>query len=252
MLRSLDKMRGHKLQARDGDIGHVDDFYFDDQSWTIRYLVVDTGPWLFGRKVLISPLAVAEAHWAGEKLPVDLTKEQVKESPEVDLEQPVSRQEEEALHSYYGWNPYWLGLQMPTAFGGAAAVPPAESGLPDDVLEAERQPVRSHLRSADEVIHYDIQARDGKVGHVADFLVEESSWMIRYVVVNTHDWLPHRDVLVATHWIESIDWGAASAFVNLEKEAIKNSPPYDPAAPVEREDEARLHRHYGRSGYWES
>ena len=156
MLRSLDEMRGFSIQATDGEIGHVEDFYFDDMTWTIRYLVVDTGPWLFGREVLVSPVAMGNPDWDDQVLPVDLSREQVKNSPDVDLDQPVSRQHEEAIHAYYGWSYYWLGMQTPGAAASPAATPLAGPPLPAEQVEtpAEGEEGDPRLRSAGEVINY--------------------------------------------------------------------------------------------------
>ena len=245
-------MEAEREQAqarRDGEIGHVEDFFFDDLTWTIPYLVVDTGPWLFGRKVLIAPEAMREPEWSDQMLPVNLRKEQVENSPEVDLEQPVSHQKEEALRAHYGWGLYWPALQTP----GVAATPgalPLTPPLPDAEPEMEEEGENPHLRSADKVINYTIQALDDNVGHVSDFLAEDDSWIIRYLVVNTSDRFSGRDVLISPQWIRRIEWELANVYVGLEKETIKNSPEYNPSRPIDREYEARLYEHYDRPLYW--
>lgn len=244
MLRGLKAMHGFTIHANDGDVGHVEDFYFDDVTWMIRYLVVDTGPWLFGRKVLISPLAIGKPDWDHELLPVDLTKEQVKQSPEVDLEQPVSREKEKELHNYYNWDYYWASLSVP---GTTPIVPPVNYGGAE-VGEGDID--NPNLRSANEVDGYTIAARDGNIGHVSDFLAADDRWLIRYLVVNTGNWLSGRDVLVSPRWIDEISWAEASVHVGMDRDAIEKSPEYDPTEPVKRAYEARLHAHYDRPGYW--
>ncbi|MDX1614941.1 MAG: PRC-barrel domain-containing protein [Candidatus Promineifilaceae bacterium] len=273
MIRSLDDIRGYTIFASDGEIGHVDDFYFDDATWTVRYLVVDTGPWILGRKVLISPQALGKPDWVGRVLPVELTKEQVKNSPEIDLDKPVSRQKQEVLNRYYNWNFDWLSTQTPTAYGGAAAVPPGpisgagapikppapaaeapgQRGTPtqETTVEAEDAIANSHLRSLDEVIDYDIQALDGEIGHVEDLLVEDDSWVIRYLMINTRDWLPGRDVIISPAWIDDISWASASVIVDLSREEIQESPEFDQDKTLDRQYETRLHEHYNRPYYWE-
>ena len=109
MQNSTKDLKGNAIVATDGDIGKVDDFYFDDKSWTIRYLVADTGNWLLGRKVLLSPIAVGKADFSSGRINVKLTKKQVEESPSIDSDKPVSRQHEAYYHDYYGYPYYWSG-----------------------------------------------------------------------------------------------------------------------------------------------
>lgn len=261
MLRSLDEIRGYRIHANDGEIGKVDDFYFDDISWTIRFLVVDTGPWLFGRKVLISPLALGQPDWVGRVLPVSLSKEQVENSPDVDLDQPVWRQKQEALHEHYGWDYYWLSLQTGASSGvpGAPSAPlPVAPAPPPGEGPSETQEGSSgvgvedpHLRSTDEVLDYRIQALDGEIGHVGDFIADDISWIIRYMVVDTGSWLPGRRVLIAPQWITEVEWAGARVHVVMDKDSIEKSPEYDPSKAINRQYEVQLYDYYGRPVYWE-
>jgi hypothetical protein len=242
MLRSLDDLRGYTVHATDGDIGTVHAFYFDDQTWTVRYIVVDTGTWLTGRRVLISPLAFGEADWDTQRLYVGLTREQVENSPSIDLDKPVSRQKEEKLHAYYGWPAYWTGTAaLTTAYTAAAVAQQKEE--PEGAQDR-------HLRSSREVIGYHIDAIDGEIGHVENFVVDDETWIIQYMVVDTRNWLPGRKVLVAPTWVEEIDWAEQEVEVDLHRKTIKNSPEYDPSAPVNREYEVQLYDYYGRPKYW--
>jgi hypothetical protein len=238
MLRSARDLRGYTIQAIDGPIGTVYDGYFDDQVWTIRYLVVETGSWLSGRRVLLSPVALDTPEWETKTLPVKLTQEQVKGSPPVDTDKPVSRQMEEQLHAHYGWPPYWVSTRA------LAAVQVVEQKYEDEAGEDLT------LRSVREVIGYDIRATDGKVGHVEDFVVDDGSWVMRYMVVDTRDWLPGRKVLVAPAWIDAVTWPERDVYVGLSRETVKNSPEFDPSDPVNREYELRLYDYYGRPKYW--
>lgn len=242
MLRSLEDLLGYTVHATDGDIGTVHGFYFDDQVWTIRYIVVDTGTWLPGRRVLISPLAFGEADWETRRIYVGLTREQVENSPSIELDRPVSRQKEETIRAYYGWPPYWTGTAAVTTAYAAAAL--AEQA------DEERTQEDQHLRSSREVIGYHIHAIDGEIGHVENFIADDETWIIQYMVVDTRNWLPGRKVLVAPTWIEEIDWAEQEVEVDLHQETIENSPEYDPSAPVNREYEARLYDYYGRPKYW--
>ncbi|MEJ2747978.1 MAG: PRC-barrel domain-containing protein [Anaerolineae bacterium] len=263
MLRTAKELIGYTIRALDDDVGHVDDFYFDDRYWLIRYLVVDTGGWLSGRKVLLSPLTIGQPDWARRVLPVKLTKEQIENSPDIDLEKPVSRQHEVALHEYYGWVPYWTSMMeplaaprpMPIHFGPLVPSPSSASTgpIPQDMIEQqERQKSEydPHLRSMEEVIGYNILARDGEIGHVETFILDDENWSIMYLVVDTHNWLPGKKVLVALAWVEAVNWPEEQVQIDLERETIKNSPAYNPEDPINRETETVLYDYYGRPVYW--
>ena len=189
MLRSVSGMHGFTIHATDGDMGSVDEFLFDDEQWTIRYLVVNTGGWLTGRLVLVSPMAFRAVAWDRETFDVALTRQQVEQSPSLATDQPVSRQQEEEYSRYYGYPYYWDGLGL----WGAGMYPRmAYLSAVDSTYGAtatEAQPTSDpHLRSAREVIGYEIQARDGDLGHVEDFIVDDESWVLRYMVVDTRNW----------------------------------------------------------------
>lgn len=255
MLRRVKRLFGAKMRAVDGEAGTLRDVYFDDQEWTVRYFVVDTGGWLAGRWVLISPAAVLAADRDSEEVRVGLTKSEVEHSPEIDLDQPVSKQQLVDLHEYYGWPAYWGGsMTMGTATPGV--YPMIMAGV--DQIEREMQeegPSEKyrgdpHLRSIKAVTGYDIQALDGKIGHVEDFLVSEKDWVIRYLLVDTRDWLPGRKVLVSPQWIRRVDWTETAVHVSLTQDEVENSPEYDPSSPPERAYEIRLYGHYNRRGYW--
>jgi len=251
MLRSMNGLLGFTIAATDGDIGGVEAFYFDDTSFTIRHLVVDTGGWLPGRKVLISPRALPALDWDGKRIKADLTKSQVEQSPNIDTDQPVSRQQEIKYHQYYGYPHYWEG---PYLWGlGAYPVVGPEGALLEDERRWEWAPQRPgdlHLRSSTVVIGYHIEATDGEIGHVDDFLVEDSSWAIRYMIVDTGNWWPGTKVLVSPEWVGDIAWSDSTVHVNVTREQIKESPKYDPLDPVARDYETRLHDHYRRPSYW--
>jgi hypothetical protein len=256
MLHNLTDLKGLTIKCRDGEIGEVEDFYFDDDRWTIRYLVVDTGTWLTGRKVLISPISVGRADQANRRVEVDLTKKQVEDSPGIDTDKPVSRQYETSYFDYYGYPYYWGG---PYAWGAAAIPAPMPVPMPDrtrtEIEELRRREQESsdpHLHSANEVIgHYYIEATDGDIGHVEEFVIDDESWTIRYMVVDTRNWWPGKKVLVAPQWIERTSWNDSRVYVNLSRANVQNAPEYDRAAPLSREYESNLHQHYKRPPYWE-
>jgi hypothetical protein len=242
MMRRLETLQGFSLQAEDGEIGILKQIWFDDRNWVIRYLVVQTGNWLTGRKVLIAPGAVTGIDAINRRLAVELTCRQIKDSPPMESETTVSGHYEAELHRYYGWEPYWL------------ADPMLAPGFPMDVMEADdntphQQPVEVHLRSSDEVSGYRIRARDGEIGHVEDFLIDAEVRAVRYLEVDTRNWLPGKRVLIAPAWVEGIDWAAHEVRVRLERDVIQGAPGYDHSRAVESDYESRLLAYYrGHAG----
>ncbi len=254
MLRSLKEILGYRVVSAEGDLGKVQDFYLDDLSWVIRYLVVETGGWLLGKRVLLSPLILGRPDWETGTLPVGLTRRQVEESPDIDLDQPVSRHQEIRLFRYYGWPFYWASPAM--------QAPPPEIFAPGEIEEddplhpgGERNPETDydpHLRSSREVLGYHIRASDESIGHVEDFIVEDAPWVVRYLVIDTRNWLPFsKKVLLAMEWITGITWAESRVYVDLSREMVEKSPEFDPSLPVNREYEVRLYDFYGRPKYWE-
>jgi len=228
MLRSIKQLIGHKLGASDGEIGHVKDFYFDDRNWAARYLIADTGSWLAGRRVLLSPHAFGSLDQAGNLLRVNLTRKQIEESPSIELHKPVSRQYEEEYYRYYGWPFYWQG-------GGLWGM----SGFP--ILELPVKPFPSesatasgpqlegpdaHLRSTQAVNGYHLQASDGIMGHVCDFMIDAQSWAIRDLVIKTGHRFSGKEVQIPTIKVDRISWDESKVFVNVTKEAVEQSPPH--------------------------
>jgi uncharacterized protein YrrD len=249
MLRSLRSLRGYAIQALDGKLGDVHEFYFDDREWIVRYLVVDTGNWLTGRRVLLSPAALGQPDHESETLAANLTMEQVESSPPISTEKPVSRQMEAELHAYYQWAPYW-GAATPM-INVYNPMPVQTLAVKEAEEEAEQEAGDPHLRSTREVDGYHIEARDDEIGHVEDFIADTESWDIRYLVVNTHNWLPGRKVLVSPAWVQEVDWVARVVSVDLSRDTIAESPEYDPSAPVNRAYEGQLYDYYGRPRYWD-
>ena len=263
MLRSMKDLENYAIGATDGEIGHVKDFYFDDDAWVIRYLVVETGSWLLSRKVLISPISIDQPNWAERRLPVSITKDQVSKSPNIDADKPVSRQYEIEYLGYYGYPYYWGGGSM---WGGGLypyAMVPGYSGYwldradrgkeEEAYAKAEQARHRNddpHLRSCKAVIGHNIHASDGEIGHVDGMLVEEDTWAIRYLVVNTSNWWMGHKVLVAPEWITTVGWPDRSVTVGLTRESVKNAPAYESAAELNRVGESGLYRHHGRTAYW--
>ena len=244
MLTNATYLKGLVIRATDGELGSVEQFYFDDETWAIRYLIVDTGGWLGGRRVLVSPLAITHTDWPARRLDVALTKKQVENSPEIDTQRPVSRQHETAYAGYYGYPIYW-GV-APYATGLAAPVAPAEP-VADKI---PKEPVDSHLRSTEAVTGYHVEATDGEIGHLDGFVVDEDAWAIRYIEVATRNWRPGKKVLLSPAWIERVSWKDSKVYVGLRREIIKDAPKYVESMPITREYEDRLYATYGRPPYW--
>jgi hypothetical protein len=247
MLRSLKELLAYTLLAEDGEIGRCRDFLFDDRHWTVRYMVADTGKWLPGRKVLVSPIAMGEPSWVEKKIPVRLTREDIENSPPLDEDAPVSRQYEQKYFGYFRWPYYWAGGNV---WGPFSYLPPLSEYIQIKPEEEESDPAESHLRSLKEVTGYQIRTEDGEVGYVEDFIAEQGVWSIRYMIADTKKWLRGRKVLISPGWIDAIDWIDKQVNVNLTVEAIKQGPEYDPSEPVNREYEMRLYDYYGRPHYW--
>jgi hypothetical protein len=247
MLRNIKEIINYALKAKDGEIGRCKDFLFDDEKWTIRYMVADTYKWLPGRKVLISPISLGRPNWSTQRFYVALTRRQIQESPPLDENAPVSREYEKLYGSYFSMPPYWSGVDMWGNYPTPAGLQAANDASLEDVV----RPEESHLRSTKEVTGYHIQAVDEEIGHVEDFIVDDDTWSLRYVVVDTRNWLPGRKVLVSPQWVTSVDWGEAKVYVDLTTDQIKDSPEYDPSTPVNRGYEITLYDYYGRPVYWE-
>lgn len=248
MFRHCNKLKGYRLGATDGEIGKIEDFYFDDQTWTVRYLVADTGYWLPDRLVLLSPHVLRSVDDAQKTLHVELTRRQIEDSPPITADQPMSRHFEQEYYKYYGWPVYWTG----PALWGPGPYPLYYSEIdPQPEHQPAEAPGDPHLRSAKEVTGYRIQARDGEIGHVDDLIVEEATWSIRYLVVATGHWLPGKRVLMAPPWIQSVSWERSAVSVDLLRGTIEQAPDYDPHSLITRDYEINLFKHYSREGYWE-
>jgi hypothetical protein len=278
MLRSIEALEKYAIHASDGKIGHATDFYFDDDAWTVRYLVVDTGTWLSERKVLISPISIGHLDERSKIVQVLLTKEQVKNSPDFDTQKPVSRQHEMGYLGYYGYPYYWdgAGLWGPGSFPSLmlsgmdtnseadydkqqielsqqrldSQTTGSQSALPGSTKPAPVKRDDPHLRSCKAVVGYEIQATDGHMGRVAGFLVDEQTWAIRYLIVETSHWWSGHKVLIVPEWISDVNWFESTLSVALSRADVKESPPFDSCVELDREQEVGLYKHYDRSGYW--
>jgi hypothetical protein len=248
ILRNINDLSGSTLQASDGEIGRCQDFLFDDRSRALRYMVAKTAKWLPGRKVVISPFFIEQPDPDNKQLPLRLTRKQVEGSPPLDEHEPVSRKYEKQFHQYYALPFYWAGpgpWAVHPALGDT--VKPVEDS-DDPETDAADDHGEAHLRSCNEVSGYVVEASDGEIGHVVDFVVDDN-WVLRYLVIDTRNWLPGRKVLVPMSKLESVQWSDRSISVEMTKEEISNSPEYDPAQPISQDHEVELLQYHERPIY---
>lgn len=228
MIQSLKVLSGFSIEAPDGTIGKVKNAYFDDSEWAVRYLIVDTGAWLASRDVLVSPLFISGVDHVAATVQVTLSRKQVKDCPSIDFDKPVSRQQEAEYHRHFRSFGYWGGPFL----WGSLPYPTADMSDADltDVHNRFRRGDRyigdSHLRSADEVRGYHIQALDGSIGHVEDFLFDDETWLIESLIVDTRNWLPGRHVMIPPSWVEAVDWYRGAALASVDRETIREQPEY--------------------------
>jgi sporulation protein YlmC with PRC-barrel domain len=253
MLREVKALHGSKIHALDGEIGRVDEILFDDEHWTVRYLVVETGSWLFGRKVLISPLAFGQLDLDHHTLNINLTREQIEKSPGVETDRPVSRQWEEDYYDYYSWPYYWGGMGGMGGWGpywypGALLAQPFTNVVaPQQRYDDQaRNDDDVHLRSTKEVTGYKIAAIDGHLGHVQDFIFDDATWRICYFAVDTRDWWPGKKVLLPPNWIDEVNWPERSVTVDVTRDQVQNAPEWNPDEPISRAFEDQLYGYYAR------
>ena len=268
MLISVAELEKFTIGATDGTIGSVKDCYFDDEAWVVRYLVVKAGAWLVGREVLISPLSFGNSDTEKRVLHVSISKDQVKNSPSIDSQKPVSRQYEMGYSAYYGYPYYWSGAGLwgggtyPGAILTGAGLGSGGSDIGDTKAQEKNEDATysrearrranddQHLRSCEAVKGYHIHATDGDIGHVDGFLVDERTWAIQYLILNTSNWWLGHQVLIAPAWFEDVSWVYSKVTTSLTRQEVKNAPAYDSLLALNRGDEEDIYRHYQRKGYW--
>jgi hypothetical protein len=254
MLLVVSVLKGYAIEASDGRIGTVSDFLFDDQTWKMRWLVADVGTWWTGHKVLIHPSAVDGVDHERRALGLSLTKERIKGSPDAREDEPVSRQIEYNLHSYYGWAPLWAENSY---FGaGAMSVPLMSPPLFGGFVEREAAGVGAgadegdpHLRSITAVTGCHLHASDGSIGHLENFMVDDATWIIEYLIVDTKNWWLGKHVLISPHAVKDISYLDHEIRLRVTRDQVKGSPPWDPMSKIELAYQRRLHGHYDWPAY---
>jgi hypothetical protein len=253
MLIAASAVKGYSVKAQDGALGTIKDLLFDDRTWQIKWLVVQAGSWLVDRKVLLHPSSVEGFDNSSLTLHVLLTKQQVQDSPLMSTDEPVSRQHETDTLSYYGWDPFWGCDMYGTMLAGGMAGPPryfgTEERYNDLGLDYARDGADPHLRSINEVTRYHVQATDGDIGHVANLLIDNVQWGVRYLIVDTSSWWMGKQVLMSPHSIDSIVWSDHTVYLDVSQAKVKASPEWDPAAIIVENYQHDLHKHYGWTGY---
>ena len=239
MLINIKELYGHKLTASDGEIGQVKDFYFDDKTWVIRYLFADTGSWLSGRQVLLTPHAFGRLRRDDKNLSIKLTRKQIEDSPSIDAHKPVSRQYEIEYYRYYGWPAYWNGGGLWGAAGFPIAIAPSK-----DEMAVHQQPHHrddKHLRSMKAVMGYAIHATDGEIGSVRDFMVDDKSWAIGELLVETGHWYAGKEIMIPTEQITRISDEDSVVFVDFTKAELHKTRENEVAAVGDRTHGAKDH-----------
>jgi len=225
MERNINSLIGNSTEATNGIIGEVKDFYFDDEAWKIRYLIVKTGSWLSGREVLISPAALRDRNWLNKIIPVNLTKEQIQNSPDIDTNQPVSRRQEVELYGHYQWESYWgSGFYGGGSMGVSMPFPAIDRKV---LIEPDKDHKKSgddvHLRSTQSITDYHIHASDCEIGHVKDFIIDDQTLQLLFFVVDTHNWIGGKKVLISIKQIKKIDWATFEVFLSMTIAEVNDS-----------------------------
>jgi hypothetical protein len=226
MLQSVYNLRNNRVCAQDGTIGHVDQFLFDDRTGKARYVVVRFGGWLLGRRVLLKPELIGTMNVPLGRLDVALSRKQIEDCPDIETHPPVSLQHASAYRydnaAMLGCGMFPSSLLVGMSWYPIQSADEARAALEDVLAHSD-----AHLRSTREVIGYRLQARDGAIGHIVDFIIDESTWTFRSVVVDTGTWRPGKRVVLPWQRIEDINWDRSTVEVRVLRSTVKQHPIYD-------------------------
>jgi hypothetical protein len=249
MLLNEKSLHGYTIHATDGDMGHVDQFYFDDDTWTVRYIIVKTGKFFFGHKVLVSPISLEKLDLENKKLFVNLTMEQVKHSPDINTEKPISRQKEAEYLRYYNLPAYWGGIGL----WGREMYPAALGALEGEgAAEGDSDTRDTHLRSTNEVRGYAIRCIDDECGHLEDFFIDTDTWTVRYLAVHHTKSHQNKKVLTVPKLVDRVLWAKATVFLNTSRQKLLEAPEYSDGAIIDAETEKDIYNHFLLHPYWEN
>lgn len=228
MLVNANDVLGYRIGVDGAPAAVLRDLLIGQDSATVRYLVTDSEAWLATSSVLLAPGVVVGIDRDQQMLQTGLDRALLDRAPGLPRGTPPGREHERRLHDHFGWTPYW-------------------DSAGDDPAGGDRD---EQLLSARHLIGFYAQAVDGAVGHVEDLIVDLQAWQVRYLEIDTRNWVPGRRVLVAPGWLHAIDRPNRTVALDLSRELVRSSPPYDRKAPLDRSLEENLYRHYGRTGYW--
>lgn len=248
MLWNASAINDYTIEATDGAIGTISDFLFDDAGWSVPWVVVDTGNWLAGRKVILPTSAFGHPDPDKQAFAVNLTRQQVDASPVIGSEHGLSRQAETSIYDHYGLSPYWSGSYLGGYRGPFGSTPFPVAGTEEqnrEIADAEHDRYNPSLRSFKLVTGYHVESRDGDIGHVEDFLVEDADWSIHFLVIDTRNWWPGKRVLISPRSVLEIDWQTRMMTLDVDRQKVKDGPAYDPSTVLDKTFEQHLHRHYG-------
>lgn len=214
MHYTTETLSGFRVMAAEEEVGRVHDCFFDESTWHIRYIVVRTGSWLLGRDVIIVPSHVRVLSLEDEQIATDLTKDELKNSPDVDTEKPISRRREIEYLSYYGMPMYW---------GSMPGIPPTGAPAPTEQAPEDRDDEPSYLRSAREITGYALQSQEGSAGTIKDVVFSPETWAVSHLLVRTGGWFSGKEIAVATTWVEEIDWSRAIVQVDMPNDRLRDA-----------------------------
>jgi len=244
MDRNVKSLSGFSLKTSNGEIGEVKEFYFDDFTWKIRYFVIKTGGWLSGREVLIAPQAIKKVDWLDRVFRVNLTKKQISSSPDIDTHKPVYRQHEIELYDHYAWEAYWFSGFYPGGYLGVSVPFPSinQKELVTPGYDEDGSKNDLHLRSTEKVTGYHVHAKDGDIGHIYDFVIDDHTWQLLYLVIDTHNWLGGKKVIIPITHILKVEWDNAKVYIDLTISAVKKSKLFEETIfnPWETENETKV------------
>jgi hypothetical protein len=201
MIIASKHLQGVCVVGSEGAAGCVLDVLFDDRSWHVKYLVVRLGGRLSAWHVLLKPDLVTHAAWTERELHVPLSGREFRQLPGVQSDPPVAYRQELQAARFSAW----------------------EAGRIEDVV-LDGDP---HLRNMRAVTGHRVEASDGPVGRIAEFIIDDEYWTVRYVVVNTGRLLPSLRVLIAPTWVETISWEDRVVRLSATREELESS--HEPA-----------------------
>jgi len=242
MLRRSGELQWSQVISLDGEIGKVRDVCFDEASWMVRYLIVDTGGWLSGRKVPIDPRSVELIDRNLHTVWVSLSRAQIESSPRIDIGELGAREHEMQLNRHYGYGSCWTH-SMP--WGNGQVSPARRSAA--EALEIDAP--SACLRGARQMLDFTLITVDGHVGLIKDFFFDDETWALRYLIVQTGSWLLGRRVLVSADRVRRVDWSAESVEVNQTRKQIEYGWEFDADNPPPGDLETALRTH-ARTEAW--